>query len=315
MQRVNLELFIANPARLDEKSIEGLWQLVKEYPYFQTARLLLAKNLDKAGHEAYPPALRLAAAYAGDRGLLKRLIESAEVPFEFAEENQALLNSEQVADSIERPAFTEDISHEKEKKPAEASESATDPAETTLNGISAEVNLSAGPVERQEAPATMSPEGLNQLTRGFAEELKSPLVDAPNDPAKEELSPMIGLIRSSLSTISEERQHTGDTSFHVRSDESSITNLERNHQALIDKFIQDEPRMPAPRHEFFNPEGHARLSTQEHEDIVSETLARIYENQGHIQKAIKIYEKLVLLIPEKSSYFAGRIEEIKQGHK
>ncbi|MEY2829072.1 MAG: hypothetical protein RIQ33_930 [Bacteroidota bacterium] len=50
---------------------------------------------------------------------------------------------------------------------------------------------------------------------------------------------------------------------------------------------------------------------QQREEFVTETMAKIYVDQEKYDKAISIYEKLCLLKPEKSVFFATRITELK----
>ncbi len=81
-------------------------------------------------------------------------------------------------------------------------------------------------------------------------------------------------------------------------------------EILIDKFIATEPRIVPSKTEFYSPAKQAQKSLIEHEDLVSETLARIYRLQGALLKARSAYQKLILLHPEKKAYFAALIEEI-----
>lgn len=46
-------------------------------------------------------------------------------------------------------------------------------------------------------------------------------------------------------------------------------------------------------------------------DILTESMAEIWEKQGNWKKAIATYEKLSFIFPEKSVYFASRIEHLK----
>ena len=45
---------------------------------------------------------------------------------------------------------------------------------------------------------------------------------------------------------------------------------------------------------------------------MTETLAKVYLEQGHYEKAINAYEILSLKYPQKSSLFANQIKAIKQ---
>lgn len=55
----------------------------------------------------------------------------------------------------------------------------------------------------------------------------------------------------------------------------------------------------------------ARKSVEMDDELVSETLANIYEAQGLIDKAIRTYARLSLKFPEKSLFFAARIKALK----
>lgn len=54
----------------------------------------------------------------------------------------------------------------------------------------------------------------------------------------------------------------------------------------------------------------ASKSILESEEIISQTLADLLAAQGYSEKAIKMYERLSLIFPEKSAFFAQKIKEL-----
>jgi len=92
------------------------------------------------------------------------------------------------------------------------------------------------------------------------------------------------------------------------------TNNKIEHNDLIDRFLNNLDNL-----EKIKPSANAdttdlteNLVQPEELEIVSENLAQLYDSQGYFDKALKIYEKLILKYPEKSIYFANKIEEIKK---
>ncbi|WP_316769371.1 hypothetical protein [Pedobacter frigiditerrae] len=81
---------------------------------------------------------------------------------------------------------------------------------------------------------------------------------------------------------------------------------------IIDSFIKNEPQIRPPKAEQINNENKAKKSAEDHNDLVSETLAAIYIEQTLYHKAIDTYEKLSLKFPEKSRYFADLIQSLEK---
>lgn len=123
---------------------------------------------------------------------------------------------------------------------------------------------------------------------------------------------------------------------HSHSDTSlGMSKSLEDEDGTTDKYLPSESFRPKPfkkkeisrysyrfaleaEDEAASTEAEARLasiieaSLAEDEDLTSETLAKILANQGRYAKAIEMYERLCLIIPKKSTYFASEIERLKK---
>ena len=81
---------------------------------------------------------------------------------------------------------------------------------------------------------------------------------------------------------------------------------------LIDSFIVNKPRIKAKKNKFFSSTETAKISLIANNEIITETLARVYLEQEHFDKAIDAYQKLSLKYPKKSSFFVNQINLINE---
>ena len=98
-----------------------------------------------------------------------------------------------------------------------------------------------------------------------------------------------------LNPVEERKEGFVDWLFHFKPiDGGNTAKLLKNKKKKISKVEEEIER-----------------SVQRGEDIVSENLAILYEKQKHYDLAIEMFQKLNLKYPEKSSYFAAKIIELK----
>jgi tetratricopeptide (TPR) repeat protein len=90
---------------------------------------------------------------------------------------------------------------------------------------------------------------------------------------------------------------------------SSIDEDKKKKLDLIDKFIENNPKITPIAKDATVPV--INVISEDTSHLMTETLARVYLEQKKYSKAIQAYEILILKYPEKSSFFADRISDIK----
>jgi hypothetical protein len=91
-----------------------------------------------------------------------------------------------------------------------------------------------------------------------------------------------------------------------------VYNPKPKEQAIIERFIQEEPQIKPQSSDKLDTENKAKKSSEDRDELVTETLAGIYTDQMLYHKAIASYRKLMLKFPEKSRYFAEKIEQLEK---
>jgi hypothetical protein len=144
--------------------------------------------------------------------------------------------------------------------------------------------------------------------------VKSPL--GPMMPSNDDIAKIHEKLDSQLLD-----QQIRENIFHLQSPEAKLSDevkttisfqIPRKTDEVIEKFIREEPMIQPLQAEKLDLENKARKSSEDQHSLVTETLAKIYLEQGLYPKAIEVYKKLVLKYPEKNAYFAARITELEK---
>ena len=306
---MKLEQFIdlvKSPVRAGEEHIASIEKILADYPYFQTAHLLYAKALHNSGSLNYHSALKRTAVVAGDRSLLYRLIQQKP--------------EAKIAIPVQKSTAVDDKPQEVAKK------------EEPVSNISITYNVvptlvKQGPVEKpaleekaEELPEEMvkhKPETIDEIVmkpvmEAYVETeiLKLTEKDTPES-SERSFTDWLKTLEAHTPLISHSEKKDEPPQEEEKSAGLKKTRTERQQQ--LDRLLSEELKIskPEPGKDFFAATEKTRSSVIENEDLVTETLAKIYVMQGNRSKAIRAYEILSLKYPEKSAYFAGLIQEIK----
>ena len=318
MNREEFLKYLESPGQLDKKSILEMHELLNEFPYFQTAHLMLLKNLYVLGNIKFDSQLKKSAAYIGNRSVLYYLLHRPGIttgrksgeskPDQKAEEpvTKKLKEKPEQADKQEKEALAdvilkriEEIKKKQEGSKEDTQENKPGEGEPPIaDKILNEFAEKKKPEKREENQAKDSK--VNQILEiGNENEIIENIYREKEQLDADELNIMVG--DDELLELEEENiQNTADE--QVRNDE------------LINKFIKNSPRILHQKIDATDDEqtDMSKSSGRENEGFITETLAKIYINQGYYSKAIFAFEKLSLKFPEKSSYFVTQIKKIKK---
>jgi tetratricopeptide (TPR) repeat protein len=286
------------PYSITERQTAELESILTEFPYLQSARAIYLKGLYNRDSFRYNSELKKTAAYTTDRSVLFDYIISED----FRSIDKVIFEEEEKALSDIVVKGSEVVS----SPPANFNK-----LEESIKYLVKEANTEVIPVVLEDKESaieitTVQDEVLKAEENEIIEDVndKKPSINStPGSPLdfneNETHSFAEWLQLSKLAPIQREVQET------------PIVNEDLDKKySLINKFIAANPKIAPVKKDSPTPANTGKGVT-ESPGLMTETLARVYLEQKKYTKAIQAYEILILKYPEKISFFADRISEIK----
>ena len=286
------------PDAINDRQTAALEKIVDEFPFFQSARALRLKGLYNEDSFKYNYALKVTAAHTTDRSVLFDFITSdsfTAIQKGLYDQKLEALHDITVTDIefVGAAEITEPVKNTLEQWMLK-SISAASPDEPADDGNFTKTEETAPEVaveEQQESPVT--------------EKLE---IGKPLDFSKSEKHSFQEWLQlSSLKPIVRD-----EPTIETPVSETVAVDVDKQKKnELIDRFIETNPKIPPVRSESAPVIISAEASNSDDSYLMTETLARVYLEQKKYTKAIQAYQILILKYPEKSSFFADRILDIK----
>lgn len=306
MERVIAHINDGQP--ISESDLGSLEALLNEHPYSAHLQALLAKAYQGVAPAKFDQQLKAAAVRVGDRVTLHNYI--------FSEPAQIVVKDEETIEDAEAPTEVDSTNAALTPEQNSDSEESSSIAELDQQLISEALGAGAALELLADSPSMEedSEKERAEMNEGESEQVseetnnrdseQSSVPDHAQEASIQHEAPMDPNEKMSLSAW---MQRLGPEPQAAPS-----AGIPKQTMDIVNHFIDNESSLVPQRASFFSPTKAAKESLIDHDEIVSETLAKVYEQQGNIEKAISTYQKLSLSHPEKSAYFAGLIEALQK---
>lgn len=311
-------------------SVQELQQLCSTYPWFAPAHLLLATKLHQSDSPLLAETTQRASLYFPNPLVLQQALTSdatSRIEWEKVAGDTTVADlavSEYVEeDEPDIPAPAEVPMISEDEVTGEGSPEATIPDDQNSAGNNETTVSEWDPViPRQtvlESPATAEEVVVQNRHQSILhEEEPAPPED---DPALKIAPLRLEPLDPSKATLTFEPYHTVDyfasQGIRVREEEKPADRFSQQLRSFTE-WLKTMKKVPAselqtatvlPEEQKVEKMAEVSISSR---DVVTEAMAEVWEKQGNHRKAIETYDKLSLINPSKSAYFAAKIEHLNK---